>query len=258
MRGHVGRLGCARVWHARRRGRRFGGWGCLTLLGEAVLLPGEEAVDRLADLHVGSSGSVRACSASRPRRTRRTSGSCCAAEVDRASPVIGQGYGSADFPRRVQRAAPVDRRPVPSDLSPRLAAVVEALPLTPEARVLEIGCGPGGAARAVAARLETGHILAIDRSPAAIRQAAAAGVDLIAGGQLRVRQVAAEDFVLLPDDEPFDVVFAVRVGALDGRHPRQGEQVPRRLAAATVQQARLLIDGGDPLREIPIPRTLGR
>ena len=43
--------------------------------------------------------------------------------------------------------------PRPLGLSPRLAAVVQALPLRPDSRVLEIGCGPGAAARAVAARL---------------------------------------------------------------------------------------------------------
>ena len=146
-------------------------------------------------------------------------------------------------------------RPVPPSLSPRLAAVVDALPLRPDSRVLEIGCGPGAAARAVAERLVTGHVLAIDRSAQAVAQAAAAGADQIAAGRLRVRHVAAEDFVLQGDDEPFDLVFAVRVGALDGRHPRTGEQVLRRLAAATTPDARLLVDGGHPLREVPIPRT---
>ena len=47
--------------------------------------------------------------------------------------------------------------------SPRLARVVAGLPRTPSSRVLEIGCGPGAAARAVAQRFVDGHILAIDR-----------------------------------------------------------------------------------------------
>ena len=67
--------------------------------------------------------------------------------------------------------------------------------------------------------------------------------------------MAAEEFVLEPGEEPFDLVFAVRVGALDGRHPEAGERVLRRIAAATTPDARLFIDGGDPLRELPIPRA---
>ena len=65
----------------------------------------------------------------------------------------------------------------PTKLSPRLQAVVAALPLRLDSRILEIGCGPEAAARAVAARLTTGRILAIDRSAAAIAQARAAAAD---------------------------------------------------------------------------------
>ncbi|TDE33607.1 methyltransferase domain-containing protein [Nonomuraea mesophila] len=143
---------------------------------------------------------------------------------------------------------------MPTRLSPRLAAVVNALPLQPHSRVLEIGCGPGAAARAVAARLTTGHILAIDRSAAAIAQAEAAATDEITSDRMSVRQVAGEDFVLRAHEEPYDIVFAVRVGALDGRHPEVGQRVLQRIAAATTAQARLFIDGGDPIRELPIPR----
>ena len=139
-------------------------------------------------------------------------------------------------------------------LSPRLAEIVAALPLRPEQRVLEIGCGPGAAAGAVAARLDTGHILAIDRSAKAIAQARQNAPAEIASGQMSVRQAAVEDFTLLPDEQPFDLVFAVRVGALDGRHPELEQLAMQRIAAATVPDARLFIDGGEPLRELPIPR----
>jgi SAM-dependent methyltransferase len=143
---------------------------------------------------------------------------------------------------------------VPATLSPRLAAIVDALPLRPESRVLEIGCGPGAAARAIASRLTEGHILAIDRSAAAVAQARAAGADLISSGRMSVRQVALEEFALAPGEEPYDIVFAVRVGALDGRHPKVGELGLRRIALASTENARLFIDGGDPLRELAIPR----
>lgn len=147
---------------------------------------------------------------------------------------------------------------MPTRLSPRLAAVVHALPLLPHSRVLEIGCGPGAAARAVAARLTSGHILAIDRSEAAISRARAAATAEIASGRMSVRAVAAEDFVLAAGEEPYDIVFAVRVGALDGRHPQVGEKVLQRIAAATRSDARLFVDGGDPLRELPIPQPRSR
>lgn len=69
-----------------------------------------------------------------------------------------------------------------------------------------------------------------------------------------VRRVAVEDFVLQPDEAPYDLIFAVRVGALDGRHPKAGERALQRIALATSANARLLIDGGNPLRELPIPK----
>jgi cyclopropane fatty-acyl-phospholipid synthase-like methyltransferase len=140
-------------------------------------------------------------------------------------------------------------------LSPRLASIVDALPVQPNSRVLEIGCGPGAAARAVAARLTTGHILAIDRSASAIAQARAGAADEIAAGRMSARQAAVEDFVLRADEDPYDVVFAIRVGALDGRHPQVVERALRRIASATTAGARLFIDGGDPLRELTIPES---
>lgn len=134
-------------------------------------------------------------------------------------------------------------------LSPRLAAIVEALPLGPASRVLEIGCGPGAAARAVAARVPEGHVLAVDRSATAVRQAREAGRAEIAAGRLSVRRAAVEDLVLEPGEAPFDIVFAVRVGALDGRHPGLERRAHARIAAALVPGGRLFVDG----REV-VPR----
>jgi cyclopropane fatty-acyl-phospholipid synthase-like methyltransferase len=136
-------------------------------------------------------------------------------------------------------------------ISARLAEVVAALPLAPGMRVLEIGCGPGAAAREVARRIGDGHVLAIDRSARAIAQARAGCAAEIAAGRLSLRQVAAEEFALLPGEAPFDLAFAVRVGALDGRHPEAGQRALARIRAALAPGGRLLIDGGDPLREAP-------
>lgn len=52
---------------------------------------------------------------------------------------------------------------------------MEALPLEPGQRMLEIGCGPGAMAHEIARRIGDGHVLAIDRSETAIRQAVAGG-----------------------------------------------------------------------------------
>jgi SAM-dependent methyltransferase len=139
-----------------------------------------------------------------------------------------------------------------SDLSPRLAQVVEALPLRPGLRVLEIGCGPGAAARAIAERIGDGHILAIDRSAKAIQQARAASREQIASGRMSVRHVAIEDFELGPEERPFDLVFAVRVGALDGRHPELQERAHRQIAKALAPDGKFFVDTGNPLRQIKV------
>ena len=121
-------------------------------------------------------------------------------------------------------------------------------------RVLEIGCGPGAAAREIARRIGRGGVLGIDRSAKAIALAKAASRTEIASGILRYRHEAVEDFELEAGELPFDIAFAVRVGALDGPHPHAEAQARRRIAAALTPRGRLFIDGGDPLREIPLDR----
>ncbi len=140
------------------------------------------------------------------------------------------------------------------ELSNRLRAIVDALPLQPGMRVLEVGCGPGAAAREVARRIGTGHVLGIDRSGAAIAQALSRSHAEIQAGLLSFRQVSVEDLVLEPDDVLFDLAFAVRVGALDGRHPEAGRTALGRLSAVLGPAGRLFVDGGDPLREVPLGR----
>ena len=142
----------------------------------------------------------------------------------------------------------------PPPLSPRLAAVVGALPLEPGMWVLEIGCGPGAAAREIARRVAPGHVVAIDRSATAVAQARRACAEEIAAGLLTVRQAAVEELAADPGDRPFDLAVAIRVGALDGRHPEAGAVALARLGAVLAPDARLFVDGGDPLLEIVVPR----
>ena len=141
----------------------------------------------------------------------------------------------------------------PSD---RILAAVNALPLRPGLRLLEIGCGPGVAAREVARRvLPDGFVLAIDRSEKAIAIAEAGSAPEMAAGALAFRCVSAEAFRLTPGEEPFDLAFGLRVGALDGRHPEAGKLALARIAAALKPGGRLFIDGGDPLQELVLPRA---
>lgn len=137
-------------------------------------------------------------------------------------------------------------------ISPRLAEIVDALPLRPGMCVLEIGCGPGVAARAVARRIGNGHVLAIDRSAKAIRQAIDGSAEEMASGRLEYRCVAIEELELAKGEKPFDLAFAVRVGALDGRHPEAGVVALERLRKVLRRGGRLFVDGGDPLREIEV------
>lgn len=137
-------------------------------------------------------------------------------------------------------------------LSDRLRAVVDALPLRPGLRVLEIGCGPGAAAREVARRIGLGHVHGIDRSSRAIAQALAGSQPEIASGVLSFACVAAEDFTLPEGARRFDLAFAVRVGALDGRHPEAGRRARLRIAQVLTEDGRLLVDDGPSLRVVPL------
>ena len=141
-----------------------------------------------------------------------------------------------------------------NSLSPRLRDAVAALPLAAGMRVLEIGCGPGAAARAVARSIAPGKVVAMDRSASAVDAARRAGAEEIRAGILEVRLGAVEDLLPVPGEPPFDLAFAFRVGALDGRHPELFDRALQRLAAVLSPTGRLFIDGGAPLRELPIRR----
>lgn len=137
--------------------------------------------------------------------------------------------------------------------SPRIAAFVAALPLRPGMRILEIGCGPGVAARLVAAQVGSGYVLGIDRSAKAIAQARQLVEELVEA-RIEFRQVAAEEFALFPGEPRFDLAFAMRVGALDNRHPDTGVRVLARITDALTPTGRLFTDGGDPTHEVLLER----
>ena len=139
-----------------------------------------------------------------------------------------------------------------ASVSPRIVHFVSALPLKEGLRVFEIGCGPGAAAREVSRRIGNGYVLAIDRSEKAIGLARTGSKLEIESGRLQFMQAAIEEFQLPSSDELFDMAFAIRVGALDGRHPDVGRLAIKNIRAALKPTGRLFIDGGNPLREIPL------
>lgn len=139
-------------------------------------------------------------------------------------------------------------------LSKRLADIINALPLKHGMRVLEIGCGPGVAARELAKRIGNGHVLAIDRSAKAIQQAISGSQAEIRSGGLEFRQVAIEKFELKATENKFDIAVAIRVGAIDGRHPEIEEQALLKVAKALSKKGKLFIDGGNPLQEISLEK----
>ncbi|MFC0531259.1 class I SAM-dependent methyltransferase [Phytohabitans kaempferiae] len=99
-------------------------------------------------------------------------------------------------------------------MTPRAAGdrqrwAVESMAVAAGDRVLEIGCGGGTATSLVAARLDSGRVLAIDRSATAVRAARERNAARIYAGTVEVRQAditSAE----LPEGE-FDRVFAVNL-----------------------------------------------
>lgn len=142
-----------------------------------------------------------------------------------------------------------------SKLSKRLTDIINALPLKEGIRVLEIGCGPGAMAREISRRIKNGYVLAIDRSARAIQQALEGSEPEMATGRLSFRQAAVEKFSLEAHEKPYDLVVAVRVGALDGRHPEIEKQSLANIVKALTKDGKLFIDGGNPLQEIPLDHT---
>jgi ubiquinone/menaquinone biosynthesis C-methylase UbiE len=97
-----------------------------------------------------------------------------------------------------------------SVVSKRLEAVVEALGIRGDHRVLEIGCGHGVAATMVCERLEGGKLTAIDRSAKMVEAATRRNAAYVEAGRAEFLVADLEDLDL--GDRRFDLIFAVRVG----------------------------------------------
>ncbi|KRC61514.1 hypothetical protein ASE14_11705 [Agromyces sp. Root81] len=140
-----------------------------------------------------------------------------------------------------------------SELSTRLRRVVDALPLEPGLRVLEIGGAPGAAAREIAARVGPhGHVLVLDRSETGIRRTRANCREEVDSGRLSTMCASVEEFELESGTPLFDLAVACRVGALDGRHPQLYAPALACIRAALVPNGTLYVDTGSPLTAIPL------
>jgi ubiquinone/menaquinone biosynthesis C-methylase UbiE len=143
-------------------------------------------------------------------------------------------------------------------ISARLLEIVDALPLRPGVRILEIGCGSGVAAREIANRIQHAYILAIDRSLNAIEQAKKLSKTEIASGKIKFIQSKIEEFELPETEQAFDIAFAIRVGALDGRHPEIEKRALENISRSLKKTGKLFIDGGNPLIEIDLGSKPGQ
>ena len=131
--------------------------------------------------------------------------------------------------------------------------MVNALPLEAGMRVLEIGGAPGAAAREVAARVgPNGHVLVLDRSSTGIALTRKNCAEEIAAGELTTLCAAVEDFELPAGVPLFNLAFACRVGALDGRHPQLFDPAIAAIARALTPDGRIFVDTGNPLRELRV------
>jgi cyclopropane fatty-acyl-phospholipid synthase-like methyltransferase len=135
-------------------------------------------------------------------------------------------------------------------ISQRLLSVINALPLKSGMRILEVGCGSGAAARDIVNRFDDIYLLGIDRSAKAIAQACKASPAEMASGRLSFLTSAIETFEAPAAAEKFDIVFAVRVGALDGRHPEKEKAALEKIAASLKKKGRLFIEQDGILKEI--------
>ncbi len=105
------------------------------------------------------------------------------------------------------RVASARLRAVP--LSERATWAVEQLAVRPSDHLLEIGCGRGSAAWLVCSRLRSGRLLAIDRSPAAIKAARELNAQHVASGRAEFRLASIEELAL--GRQRFDKVYALNV-----------------------------------------------
>jgi len=111
----------------------------------------------------------------------------------------------------------------------RLVWAVDMLDIGPRERVLEIGCGHGVAASLVCAKLDGGHLVAVDRSPKMIAAATKRNAEHVAAGVASFQAAPLHEARL--GDAQFDTIFGVHVGVfVRGQPGRELEMIRAHLA----------------------------
>jgi len=75
------------------------------------------------------------------------------------------------------------------EIPARIRWAVDFMDVQPSDHILEIGCGPGAGAELICSRLETGKMMAIDRSESGVDRTKRRCKEYIDAGRLTVRQI---------------------------------------------------------------------
>ena len=126
----------------------------------------------------------------------------------------------------------------------RLEAIVDALEIGPDDRMLEIGCGHGVAATLVCEQLVEGHYTAVDRSEKMIAAAQRRNAAFVEAG--RAEFLVGELETIDLGSRRFDTIFAARVG-LFHREPDRARALAERWLA-TGGRLRVFFDTPTPRR----------
>lgn len=124
---------------------------------------------------------------------------------------------------------------------------LDLLDIAPKDRVVEIGCGPGFALAACAARAAEGFVLGLDHSDSMLAQARRRNAAAIAAGRVALRLGGPE--ALRPEDGPFDKALMVNVLQFLDDWPGVFKALEAALAPGATLAVTFMPRSGNPTRE---------